>query len=129
MGKGRIVYVDDDLELTRLLQISLEDEGYEVLVANEGEEGLGTILEAQPDLVILDVMMPGLTGWELAKYLREREEWASTPILMLTGIGSKLNDMTAPLYGANAHLDKPFDIDELVVQVEQLFEGLTLKER
>lgn len=129
MGKGRIVYVDDDLELTRLLQISLEDEGYEVLVANEGEEGLGTILEAQPDLVILDVMMPGLTGWELAKYLREREEWANTPILMLTGIGSKLNDMTAPLYGANAHLDKPFDIDELVVQVEQLFEGLTLKER
>ncbi len=129
MEKGRIVYVDDDLELTRLIQISLEDEGYEVLVANEGEEGLGTILEAQPDLVILDVMMPGLTGWELAKYLREREEWANTPILMLTGIGSKLNDMTAPLYGANAHLDKPFDMDELVVQVEQLFEGLTLKER
>jgi len=129
MTKGRIVCVDDDLELTRLLQISLEDEGYEVLVANEGEEGLGTILEAQPDLVILDVMMPGLNGWELAKYLREREEWANTPILMLTGIGSKLNDITAPLYGANAHLDKPFDMDELIVQVELLFEGLTLKER
>ena len=74
MSKGRIVYVDDDLELTRLLQITLEDEGYEVFVANEGEEGLGTILEEQPDLVILDVMMPGLNGWELARYLREREE-------------------------------------------------------
>ena len=129
MSKGRIVYVDDDLELTRLLQITLEDEGYEVFVANEGEEGLGTILEEQPDLVILDVMMPGLNGWELARYLREREEWASTPILMLTGIGTALNDLTAPLYGANAHLDKPFDVDELLVQIELLFEGLTLKER
>ena len=120
MSKARVVYVDDDMELTRLVQLSLEDEGYEVVVANDGEEGLGTILEEKPDLVILDVMMPGLNGWEVAKYLREREEWNDTPILMMTGIGAALNDLTAPLYGANDHLDKPFDIDELIVRVENL---------
>lgn len=120
MPEGRIVYVDDDLELTRLVQGALEDEGYEVTVAHDGEEGLGTILTDQPDLIILDVMMPKMTGWEVAKYLRAREAWSDTPIMMLTGIGPNLNEMTSPLYGANAHIDKPFDIDELIVRVEDL---------
>ena len=122
MSKGRIVYVDDDLELTRIVEACLVDEGYEVILANDGEEGLGTILTEQPDLVILDVMMPQLNGWEIAKYMREREAWNDTPILMLTGIGPALNEMTAPLYGANGHLDKPFELDDLVEIVAQLLE-------
>ncbi len=122
MAKGRIVYVDDDLELTRIVESALMDEGYEVVVAHDGEEGLGTILTEQPDMVILDVMMPQLNGWEIAKYMREREVWNDTPIMMLTGIGAALNEMTAPLYGANGHLDKPFDIEDLVEMVSQLLE-------
>ena len=66
---ARILYVDDDLELTRLVQCCLEDEGYEVLIANDGEEGLGSVITEQPDMVILDVMMPQLNGWEIAKYI------------------------------------------------------------
>lgn len=120
MARGRIVYADDDLELTRLVASTLKDEGYEVIVANDGEEGLESILVEEPDLVILDVMMPGLTGWEVAKYLRSKREFDATPIMMLTGIGERMNEMTAPLYGANAHLDKPFDIDDLLATVETL---------
>lgn len=117
---ARIVYVDDDIELTTLVQRCLEEEGHEVAIAHDGEEGLGTILTEQPDLVILDVMMPQLNGWEIAKYLRERPVWNDTRILMLTGIGPGLNEMTAPLYGANDHLDKPFELDDLVEKVAVL---------
>ncbi|MCB9729876.1 MAG: response regulator [Deltaproteobacteria bacterium] len=120
MAQARILYVDDDLELTQLVKGYLEQEGYEVLIANDGEEGLGAILTEDPDLVILDVMMPQLNGWEIAKYMRERDVFDGVPILMLTGIGPALNEMTAPLYGANAHLDKPFELDDLVEKVGEL---------
>ncbi len=116
----RIAYVDDDLELTRMVSDALADEGWEILVANDGESGLELILSEQPDIILLDVMMPGLTGWEICKYIRSKPDWAGTPILMLTGIGERMNALTAPLYGADAHLDKPFDIDELVETVRQL---------
>jgi len=116
----RIAYVDDDLELTRLVSGALEDEGWEVIVENDGESGLEMILVEQPDLIILDVMMPGLTGWEICKYVRSKPDWNGTPILMLTGIGERMNALTAPLYGADAYLDKPFDIDEVVETVRQL---------
>lgn len=116
----RIVYVDDNVELTGLVRSCLEEEGYELFVAHDGEEGLETILVERPDLVILDVMMPKLNGWEVAKYLRSKPEWNDTPILMLTGIGPTLNNLTAPLYGANEHLDKPFEFDALVSKVAGL---------
>ena len=122
-ARARIVYVDDDLELTRLVQGWLQDEGYEVIIANDGEEGLGTILVEQPELIILDVMMPGLTGWEIVKHLRTKPDWQDVPVLMLTGIGETLNAMTSPLYGASDHLDKPFDLDELSIKVEALLAG------
>lgn len=120
MAGPRIVYVDDDLDLTRVVTSTLEQEGYEVTVAHDGEAGLETILTEQPDLIVLDVMMPKLNGWEVAKYLRSKPEWKDTPILMLTGIGKTLNDMTAPLYGADDHLDKPFDFDDLLAKVAAL---------
>ncbi len=116
----RIAYVDDDIELTRLVSGALEEEGWEVLVENDGESGLEMILVEQPDLIILDVMMPGLTGWEICKYVRSKPDWNGTPILMLTGIGERMNAMTAPLYGADAFLDKPFDLDDVVETVRQL---------
>lgn len=120
LGAKRIVYVDDDLELVRLVETALSDEGWDVMTANDGESGLEMILVEQPDLVILDVMMPGLTGWEISKYLRTKKAFSDLPILMLTGIGERMNALTAPLYGATAHLDKPFDLDDLLEVVRQL---------
>jgi len=120
---ARIVYVDDDVELTGIVRNCLEAEGYDLTVAHDGEEGLETILVERPDLIILDVMMPKLNGWEVAKYLRSKPEWNDTPILMLTGIGPTLNDLTAPLYGANDHLDKPFEFDALVSKVAGMLTG------
>ena len=120
MTSARIAYVDDDLELRTVVAQFLEEEGYEVLLAADGEEGLAMIITEQPDLVILDVMMPKQNGWEVTKSLRANPQWNSLPILMLTGIGATLNEMTAPLYGATDHLDKPFEFDELLDKVEAL---------
>jgi DNA-binding response OmpR family regulator len=120
MNVARIAYVDDDLELRTVVAQFLEEEGYEVLLAADGEEGLALIITERPDMVILDVMMPKQNGWEVTKSLRANPEWKDIPILMLTGIGATLNEMTAPLYGATDHLDKPFDFEELLDKVEAL---------
>lgn len=123
MADTRILYADDDLELTRLVEDCLSAEGYEIIIANDGEEGLEKLITEQPDLVILDVMMPQLNGWEIVRYMREKDEYREIPVLMLTGIGPTLNEMTAPLYGANDHLDKPFEIDDLMAKVSALLGG------
>ena len=120
MAPKHVVYVDDNLDLTRLVEAELQDAGYEITTANDGEEGIETILSVQPDMVILDVMMPLMNGWEVCKYLRNKEEFKDIPILMLTGIGRVVNDMTSPLYGASDHLDKPFEMEDLIERVDTL---------
>jgi CheY-like chemotaxis protein len=65
-----------------------------------------------PDLVVLDVMMPGMSGWEVCRKIREDVALAHTGVVMLTGIGENLNQMTSPLYGADAYIDKPFEFDD-----------------
>ena len=120
MARKHVVYVDDNLDLTRLVEGELQDAGYEITIANDGEEGIETILSVQPDMVILDVMMPLMNGWEGCKYLRGNEQFKDTPILMLTGIGPVVNDMTSPLYGASDHLDKPFEMEDLIERVDTL---------
>jgi DNA-binding response OmpR family regulator len=69
--------------------------------------------ERLPDLIILDVMMPGMSGWEVCRKVREAVSLAHTGVIMLTGIGESLNEMTSPLYGADAYVDKPFEFGEL----------------
>lgn len=120
MARKHVVYVDDNLDLTRLVETELQDAGYEITIANDGEEGIETILSVQPDMVILDVMMPLMNGWEVCKYLRSKPEFKDLPILMLTGVGPLVNDMTSPLYGASDHLDKPFEMEDLVERVDTL---------
>jgi DNA-binding response OmpR family regulator len=91
-----------------------------IIEAKDGEEALELILNERPDLVVLDVMMPTLSGWELCKYIRTKAELADTRVVMLTAIGKTVNEMTSPLYGADAYLDKPFDIQEIVEVVSSL---------
>ena len=73
-----------------------------------------------PDLVVSDVMMPGMSGWEVCRAIREDEALVSTGVIMLTGIGERLNEMTSPLYGADGFLDKPFELDDLADKVREV---------
>ena len=115
-----VVLADDDIEIRRILKRTVATLDCDVMEAEDGEQGLELIIEYQPDLVILDVMMPTISGWELCKYIRSKPALEKTPIVMLTAIGKTVNEMTSPLYGADAYLDKPFDIEDIVEVVSRL---------
>ncbi len=115
----KILIADDDLEIADLLRTALESV-YRIELAHDGEDALRMAIADPPDLVILDVMMPQMNGWEVCKALRSRPDLERVGILMLTAIGPNLNEMTAPLYGADDHLDKPFVISELLDRVDAL---------
>jgi len=115
-----ILLADDDVTIRSLVRMSLEPLGCDMIEAEDGEQALEQLLVEAPDLVVLDVMMPGLTGWEITKYIRQREGYQDTLILMLTAVGEDVNAMTAPLYGADHYLDKPFDTDEIAEVVREL---------
>jgi DNA-binding response OmpR family regulator len=109
----KILIADDDLEILALVKRHLKKLDVEVVEASDGEEALRAARREKPALVILDVMMPGMSGWEVCRAIREDDALSNTGVIMLTGIGERLNEMTSPLYGADDYLDKPFDFSEL----------------
>src|SRR5688572_13428162 len=122
----RILVVDDEPEVLDLLVPFLKGQGYTVGEAADGDQALEKILTERPNIVVLDVMMPGLSGWEISRYVRERQELDPVRIIMATGIGKDTNAATSPLYGADRYLDKPFRLDALqqtVAEVIQLIEA------
>jgi DNA-binding response OmpR family regulator len=96
--------------------------GYEVIEAVDGEQTLEKIRDHFPDLVVLDVMMPGKNGWEVAKEMRHDVRYKNIGIIMLTAIGEKINEMTSPLYGADAFIDKPFEFADLEAKINVVLE-------
>ena len=116
--KPTILVADDDIEILALVTRHLRRMDATILEASDGEEALKVARREKPDLVVLDVMMPGMSGWEVCRAIREDASLDGTGVIMLTGIGERLNEMTSPLYGADDHLDKPFDFDELDKRVE-----------
>ncbi len=100
------------LELVARHLRTMNDPVLEVIQASDGEEAWRLASEHLPDLVVLDVMMPGMSGWEVCRKIREDVALAHTGVVMLTGIGENLNEMTSPLYGADAYIDKPFEFED-----------------
>ena len=116
----KILIADDDLEIQKMVKAALKPIGANLVFADDGEQALEKLLVEKPDLVILDVMMPKLTGWEVAKYIRGHQDLKDVKILVLTAIGEKVSDATSPLVGADDHLDKPFTFEELADRVRAL---------
>jgi len=109
-----ILLADDNPEIRKVLRAHFETMDCDILEGENGAEALEHILVHQPNLVILDVMMPELNGWEVAKYVREHEDvLPGVGIIILTAIGATNNELTSPLFGADDYIDKPFDLDEL----------------
>jgi DNA-binding response OmpR family regulator len=121
-GHKTILVVDDDPEIVTMLSLRLGKRGYRVVSATDGNAALAAASRERPDLVVLDVMMPGKTGWEVARNLRHDPVTEHVKIVMLTAIGEQVNEMTSPLYGADAHIDKPFEFDTLENTIANLLE-------
>lgn len=115
-----ILIADDDPEIRKLLKAHLSTMECDIIEASDGALTLESLIVNKPDLIILDVMMPELNGWEICKYVKEREEYENTGVLMLTAIGAKVNELTSPLYGADAYVDKPFNFDELEAKINAI---------
>lgn len=120
---ANILVVDDDPEIVSMLSTRLTKRGYKVSTANDGHRAIELAKREKPDLVLLDVMMPGKSGWEVARALKQDPVTASIKIVMVTAIGEQVNEITSPLYGADAHIDKPFEFDRL----EKVIAGLVSK--
>jgi DNA-binding response OmpR family regulator len=112
-AKPRILVADDDPEILSLLTMRLRQRGYDVVEAHDGDKALEVARAKKPDLVLLDVMMPQKNGWEVARELKQDAATKEIGIVMLTAIGATMNELTSPLYGADAYVDKPFEFDSL----------------
>ena len=112
-GSASILVVDDDPEIVTMLSTRLTKKGYKVSTASDGHLALELAKKDRPDLMLLDVMMPGKSGWEVARALKQDPTTQGIKIVMVTAIGEQVNEITSPLYGADAHIDKPFEFDRL----------------
>lgn len=121
-SRSTVLIADDDPEILTLLSIRLTKRGYTVLEAADGLQTLQVARSRHPDLVLLDVMMPGKNGWEVARELRSDPSLADIGIVMLTAIGEKVNEMTSPLYGADDFIDKPFNFDDLEKKIARVID-------
>ena len=122
-----LVLVADDepsmLELVARHLRTMQNPRLEVIQASDGDEAWRLAREHLPDLVVLDVMMPGMSGWDVCRKIREDVALAHTGVVMLTGIGENLNQMTSPLFGADAYIDKPFEFDDFDSKVRETLES------
>jgi DNA-binding NarL/FixJ family response regulator len=116
----RLLLVDDEPGLRTAVKAYLEDEGFVVITANDGEEGWTTAQELIPDVVITDVMMPRCDGYGLLKRLRADERLGGTPVIFLTAKGMTADRIAGFQAGADDYIPKPFDPDELVARVHNV---------
>ena len=111
----RILIVDDEPEMLRGLEDNLQFEGYQTVTAGDGKKGLALALSEAPDLILLDVMMPGMSGWDLCRELRQRG--LDVPVIMLTARGEEVDRVLGLELGADDYVTKPFSLRELMARI------------
>jgi len=116
----KVLAVDDDPVIQRLLQVNLEMEGYEVELAGDGEEALAKVREFAPAIVLLDIMMPKLDGWQVCAAMKEDPALASIPVVFLSARAQDADVQRGNDLGAAAYITKPFDPIDLLELVEEL---------
>jgi DNA-binding response OmpR family regulator len=118
-GVKKILVVEDDTDISHLVSMHLEDEGYQVSVAGDGDTGMSLARRGGYDLIVLDLMLPGISGMEICKNIRQAGD--HTPILMLTAKSTELDRVLGLEVGADDYLTKPFSVRELVARVKAIF--------
>lgn len=119
-NRARILVADDDPVILRLLEVNLGLEGFEVETAARGEEALTKAREIHPALILLDVMMPGLNGWDVARELKADPDTADVPVVLLSARTQEEDRRRGQELGADAYITKPFDPSELAETIRRL---------
>lgn len=118
MDKTKILIVDDDRNICELLRLYLEKEGYETQLAYDGEQALERFAADKPGLILLDVMMPKIDGWEVCRRIRARSQ---VPVIMLTAKGEEEDELQGFSLGADEYIMKPFSLKILLARIEAVF--------
>jgi DNA-binding response OmpR family regulator len=117
-----ILIVDDEPNAVVPIQFLMEQQGYRVMVAERGEDALDLIYQYKPDLVLLDIMLPGINGFEVCEIVRLNPEYRSIKIIFLTALGREEQVARGLALGADAYITKPYSNDELVATVKEVLE-------
>ena len=119
----KILAVDDERHIVRLVEVNLQRAGYEVVTAYDGREALEKVKSENPDLIVLDVMMPYMDGFEVLKHLKADPETAEVPVIMLTAKAQDADVFRGWQSGVDCYLTKPFNPMELLTFVKRIFDS------
>jgi len=128
MSKGKILVVDDEIYIVHILDFSLGMEGYEVVTALDGEQALERVASEKPDLIVLDIMMPKLDGYEVCRAVKSNPATKNVPVILLSAKGRNVDQKMGFDVGADDYITKPFSPRKLVERINQLL-GQTITER
>jgi len=117
-SKPKILIVDDERDIVRTFQDRLEMDGYPIIIAENGKEGLEKVIKEKPDIILLDVIMPDMDGFEMLEALRKYPEGEECSVIMLTVRSQKEDVARAEACGVEGYLVKPFDLDEMLKKIE-----------
>jgi len=118
--KKKILVIDDEEDIQKLLKIRLEQEGFSVITANDGEKGLKAAELEMPDLILMDIMMPNMDGYSCLKEIRKIQKIKDTHVLMLSGKEEeKIRDLFA-FQKISGYMEKPFELDNLVAKIKEI---------
>jgi CheY-like chemotaxis protein len=117
----RVLVVDDELPILRLLEITLSRAGYDVVTASDGQQALHRMQDEVPDVVVLDIAMPRMNGYEMLEHMLADERLCATPVVVVTALEIEPQERRST--GVSAHVTKPIEVRELLVLLEQVTEG------
>ncbi len=115
MSLGKVLVVDDDRNICELLRINLEKEGYSVIISNDGAEAIVKFGALKPDMVLLDIMLPSVDGWQVCREIRKK---SNVPLIMITGKAETFDKVLGLELGADDYIVKPFDIKEVLARMK-----------
>ncbi len=118
----KILIVEDEPNIVVPLQFIMKDNGYDVAVAFSGEEAVDAITESKPDLILLDIMLPGMDGYELCQMIRQNPDWKGIKIIFLTALSREADMAKGMALDADAYIAKPFSNKEVVEKVRNLLQ-------
>ena len=113
----KFLIIDDQKNIRTIIRANLTESGYEVIEADNGEDGIKLAVEEKPDLIVLDIKMPGISGWDVMQTLKKTPQLRAIPVIVMTAFITEVEEARANEAGASGFLGKPFDVDELLTKV------------